>query len=77
MPNDMPDALKQEAEDVKSQIRQWKSENNGKTWRDMPDELKQKMKSLREKYEKETGNEWPKHGGKHHHGGSQNETKSS
>lgn len=80
MPDDMPEDLKKEAEAVHDEIHSWKSENEDATWRDVPEELRQKMKDIKTKYEKETGHEWPKRGGRHHGGhsgqGRRNETTS-
>lgn len=73
----MPEDLKKEAEAVRDEFREWKSQNENATWRDIPENLRQKMHDIKTRYEKETGNEWPRRRGRHHHGGHRNETSAS
>lgn len=76
MPSDMPADLQAEAKEVHDEIRTWFQENSGSTFRDLPDEYREKMKSIRQKYEEETGNQWPRPHGRRggRRGGGRNDT---
>uniref|UniRef100_A0A336KP40 CSON013140 protein n=1 Tax=Culicoides sonorensis TaxID=179676 RepID=A0A336KP40_CULSO len=75
-PRDLPADLMEEARAIRMEMHEWRMENRGATWEDIPEEIKAKMEELKSKYESATGNEWPTPGNRRYgkRRGSQTET---